>query len=206
MRLISKQFYDDDDEGGDDSSDDDGSDDEDPDPPSENETREAECKVSVTPRSLHKQYLTHTPSQRLQIETTKLKAENKALKSKSNIRQGHTAISSASSAVSDAATNPEEKARLAEFRGLGKRVAILSEIWLRRSLLRQPCPTDLQSLGPWHLGRCENAAAWDDGIVAELYHFLPSPFHEALENSALFSEQVCQLFSEHYLRLTFPSS
>ena len=120
----------------------------------------------------------------------KLKAEIKTLKSTGPV------TSSVSSAVSETATAPDQETarRLAEFRGLGKRFAVLSELWVRPSLLKQPCPEDLQSLGPWHSKRCANDAAWDRGIVAEMYFLLPSSYHEFIENSTLFSDGVCETF------------
>lgn len=135
--------------------------------------------------------------QRLQIEAAKLNAEIRALKSGSGIRQSH-AISSASSTISDSATPvsdatapDHDNALHRDYRGLGKCFVILSELWVRRSLLRRPCPPDLQSVGPWHPARCTNDAAWDNGIIAEFYFLLPSSYHEFIENSALFSEEVC---------------
>ena len=111
-------------------------------------------------------------------------------------KQDHV-ISSALSTTLDAVTPDQGNAHHLEYRSLGKRFAILSELWMWRTLLRCPCPTDLQSLGPWHPGQCANDAAWDEGIVAELYHLLPSPYHEFIENLALFSDEVCKNFSRH---------
>ena len=132
-------------------------------------------------------------SQRLQIETARLRAEVRTLKSTSGTNQ--TTISSASSAVSDTAApdqDDDNASNFAKYRGLGKRFAIISELWVRSSLLRRPCPIDLRSTNPWHARRCANDAAWDDGIVAELYFLLPGPYHEFIEGSARFSSEVCE--------------
>jgi len=130
------------------------------------------------------------PSQRLQIEAAKLQAENQALKSGGTIKQaGHSiSLTSSTTAVTTTAIQDQELQR--EFRGLGKRFAILSELWVERSVLRRPNPQHLQLLGPWHPKRCANDAAWDEGIIAELYFLLPESYHDYIENSATFSEMV----------------
>jgi hypothetical protein len=126
------------------------------------------------------------PPQMYQIENAKLRAEIRSLKGTSRTSGP---VSSASSIVP--AGQDEDNSLHLEYRGLGKRFAILSELWMRPSLLKQPCPSYLQTLGPWHSRRCADDAAWDDGIISELYFLLPGPYHELIESSPLFSDQVC---------------
>lgn len=147
--------------------------------------------------------LTHL--QRLQIETARLKADISTLKTITSVNQGHV-VTSASSALSDTTTPDQDKRLRIEYRGLGRRFAILAELWVQRSHLGRPCTINIQSSGPWDLGRCANNTAWDEGIVAELYFFLPSRYHEFIENSELFSAEVCQNPSEYPLTsiLHFP--
>ena len=122
-----------------------------------------------------------------------MRAELRELKSKP--------VPPISSTSSPSETTTSKKSSLhSEYRGLGKRFAVLSELWVRRSALRQPCPIDLQTLGPWHPSRCANDAAWDGGIVSELYYLLPSSHHELIEKSALFSEEVCIFFRQTFIR------
>ena len=120
----------------------------------------------------------------MQVETAKLKAENRALKS----GQGRSPRPAAEVPIQDRTLHRE-------YRGLGKRFAVLSDLWVRRSILRRPYPPLLRSLGPWNSGRCATDAAWDSGNVAELYTLLPEPYHDLIENSPLFSEMVSELFS-----------
>jgi len=156
----------------------------------------------------------------MQLENACLAAENKKLKAKSTSGRApaKSAVSSKVSAVASSkvsvvasstvsatasstvsattlstvsATSTNQDASLdGDYSGLGKRFAILSELWVRRSILGQPNPPHLQSLGPWHPGRCANNAAWDEGIVAELYFLLPGRYHELIECSPAFSAKV----------------
>jgi len=118
----------------------------------------------------------------MQLEAAKLKAQIRALKS----GQDRT-TSPVSSAVVAPAT---DKSILCEYRGVGKRFTVLSELWARRSILRKPFPPRFQSLGPWDSGRCANDATWNEGNIAELYVLTPESYHDLIENSALFADQV----------------
>ena len=140
-------------------------------------------------------------SQRMQIETAKLKAENRALKSKDTSKLVGQTISSASSA---AAVTNQDKVLHREYRGLGKRFAILSELWVRHSILRRPCPPDLEQLGPWNCERCANNATWDKGNVTELYFLLPEPYHNLIKHSALFLDMVHGQYFRFTNGLKFP--
>ena len=103
-------------------------------------------------------------------------------------KQAQAGCTTSSTVSTDAAT--EDKKRLAGYRNHGRRLAALSELWIKESSLRRPYPQRLWSLGPWHPERCASDSAWEDGIVAELYFFLPESCHELIEHSALFSKMV----------------
>lgn len=96
----------------------------------------------------------------------------------------------------------EEKETIDHFRAAGKRFAVLSDLWPRPSILKQPCPTGLPSSAPWHPERCENDAAWEVGNVAEVYHIVPKNLHVDVEGSAFFSKEVRM---NSYLFKTFVS-
>jgi hypothetical protein len=131
-----------------------------------------------------------------------LRAENRVLKSTVTVGQGQT--SSTASSVSLAASS-EDKATLSDFRAAGKQFAILGDLWPQRGILRRPCPPRLKPLGPWNFNRCANNATWDEGNVAELYQLLPERYHDLIEHSALFSEQVGNLHQTAQIVLTLPS-
>jgi hypothetical protein len=98
-------------------------------------------------------------------------------------------VGSVTSSVSAITTN-EDKKTLKTFQEAGTRITLLSELWPKRSLLRQPPPPNLPPSAPWHPERLESDAAWALGNVAELYHFVPEFNHEVLEHSALFATVV----------------
>ena len=127
--------------------------------------------------------------QRLQIQNARLNAEMRTLKGTGASKQAQAGRVALSTISMDAAT--EEKKRLAGYRNHGRHLAALSELWIKESSLRWPYPQCLQSLGPWHPERYASNSAWEDGIVAELYSFLPESCHELIEHSALFSKMVC---------------
>ena len=77
------------------------------------------------------------------------------------------------------------------YRNHGKRFSALSELWVKKSALGKPYPERLRLLGPWHPERIANNAAWEEGIVAELYFYLPTSCHEQIEHSTVFSTLVC---------------
>lgn len=130
---------------------------------------------------------TDTP-QELQREASKLRAENRALKSTRPAKESQA--SSTASSVS-LAVHEEDDATTRRYRSAGKRFVLLSDLWPKESVLRLPYPPRLKSLGPWHSGRCASDTAWNEGSVAELYELLPECYHELIEHSALFTEQVC---------------
>ena len=148
---------------------------------SEGKIREKEFKVSAFLPHAHV-FPIFTPSQQMQIETAKLKAENRALKSGQS--------RSTTPASSTVAVPTQDRTLHCEYRGIGKRFAVLSELWAQCSILRKPYPPRLQSLGPWDSGRCVNDTVWGEGNIAELYVLTPESYHDLIENSALFADQV----------------
>ena len=67
---------------------------------------------------------------------------------------------------------------------------IINKIWVHPSHLYQPYPNHLHDIGPQHPGCYSNSQAKYDGVVAELYNFVPPHFHIYLEGSKSFSEKV----------------
>ena len=78
-----------------------------------------------------------------------------------------------------------------DFDKLGRSFCVLYEVWVQQGHLRQPYPENLRELGPWHPHRYTNDRTKNEGVVAELYSFVPSKFHEHLETSHFFSKKVC---------------
>ena len=129
----------------------------------------------------------------MQIANAQLNAEVRALKAAGAGNPAQTG-SAASSTISTATASVTAVTTRA-YRNHGKRFAALSELWVKGSTLRRPYPERFRSLGPWHPQRWVNNAAWEEGIVAELYHILPESCHSLIEELALFSKEVCdQLF------------
>ena len=125
--------------------------------------------------------------QELQREASKLRAENRALKSTRPAKESQ-ACSTASSV--SLASHQEDDATIHGYRSAGKRFVLLSDLWPKESVLSLPYPPRLKSLGPWHSGRSASDAAWNEGNVAELYELLPERYHELIEHSALFADEV----------------
>ena len=77
-----------------------------------------------------------------------------------------------------------------EFNQLGRLFCVLNEIWVRKFHLRQPYPEGLRQIGPWHSERYRSDQSKRDGVVAELYKFVPLHFHQYLEGSHFFAKKV----------------
>ena len=139
--------------------------------------------------------------QQLQVEATQLKAKLRELWSNPVLPISFTSSSSSETTAS------KNNTLHSEYWGLGRQFAILSKLWVWCSALRLPCPINLQMLGPWHLCWCTNDAAWDSGISSELCYLLPSSYHELIESSALFLEEVCMFFKHTFIwPKLYPSS
>ena len=119
-----------------------------------------------------------------------LDAELRTLKGMGATGHAQPGSAALSTISADGATD-QEASHLRAYRNHGKCFAALSELWVKGSVLKQLYPQHLQSLGPWHPERWANDSAWEDGIIAELYFFLPESCHELIQHSALFKTTVC---------------
>ena len=149
--------------------------------------------------------------QRLQLENARLNAAVKKLKVRGASGQAvpdnaMAAISvTTSSTISGTTTTNQDTSLHRDYSSFGKRFAVLSELWVQRSILRQPNPLRFQSSGPWDPERCRSDAAWNEGIIAELYSLIPERFHEHIEHSPVFSTKVCRQSLQLTLGLNIPS-
>ena len=170
MQPISNQFYDSD-EGGTGSS-------------SEDNTVTDELGVYSLSPATCVPYEVLTPVQRLQLENAKLSAEVRTLKG--------TAVGSISSTTSTAVAGKDPSH--SEYRNLGKKFATVSELWVKSTALGHPFPERFRSSGPWNPERFTSNVACEEGIVAELYFFLPASYHDLIGGSTVFKQAVCCLF------------
>ena len=174
MAPISEQFYDDSDEEG-------------AGPPSNHEAITDELGVinsySLFPLCMERSHCL----QRLQIQNAELNAELRTLKSSSAGSLSTTPVTAA------AGTDPLHRT----YRNHGKRFAALSELWVKSSALGCPCPQRLESTSPWQHENLANRAAWEEGIVAELYYFLPQSCHVHIEESPVFGKMVRRVCFPH---------
>lgn len=91
---------------------------------------------------------------------------------------------------------PEDIAADAEEIGLlGKKCCIVLSPWVPISAFGQDRPT----FGPDSTERYMNASNKKNGLVAELYNFVPENFHSYLQNSPKFADLVCA----QYLHLIY---
>ena len=89
--------------------------------------------------------------------------------------------------------NPPDplKSHAGDFDRLGRAFCTLDKLWINLSYLGQPYPEALCDIGPWHSTRYRNDQTKREGIIAELYDFIPSHFHKHLEKSPFFATKVC---------------
>ena len=59
-------------------------------------------------------------------------------------------------------------------------ICTLDELWINLSHLGQPYPEALCDIGSWHSTHYCNDQMKYEGIIAELYNFIPSHFHKQL--------------------------
>ena len=78
-----------------------------------------------------------------------------------------------------------------DFDQLGRSFCIFNELWVCRSHLCKPYPEGLRQDGPRHPKHYSNNQTKCDGIIAELYDFVPLRFHKYLEGSGFFTKKVC---------------
>ena len=126
--------------------------------------------------------LTRLNSQELQIENAELRKQ---------VRQStSSAVTSASSSAAASATPDPLGQHSEDFDKLGRHFCAFNEIWVRPHHLRQPYPESLRELGPRHPARYTNDQTKQDGVIAELYNFVPPDFHEYLQSSPFFAKKV----------------
>ena len=97
--------------------------------------------------------------------------------------------SSASSAPASATTHPLVEFKK-DFDTLGRQFCTFHEIWVRPPHLRKPYPEGLRQTGPLDPSHYRNDQSKQDGVIAELYDFVPSRFHAHLERSPYFAKTV----------------
>jgi len=120
--------------------------------------------------------------QKLQIENSGFRRQLRKFSS--------GAISSASSLASTAAPPNPLEAHAKTFGQLSRGFCVLNELWVPPSHLNQPYPENLRDIGPQHSTRYRNDQTKREGIIAELYHFVPPQFHKNLEGSPFFANEV----------------
>jgi len=183
MPRVSEQFYDSDEGEGEDE-DETGSS-----PSEDDEDEEIADEIGVCkfpPHSRRIPRYSHFP-QRLQIANAQLSAEVRTLKAtgtSKNAKDGGDTF------LAIPIVEADRKVLQRGYSNHGKCFAALSELWVRASALRKPYPQRLRDLGPWHPDRCTDNATWEEGIVAELYFFLPDSCHQLIKHSAVFSKLV----------------
>lgn len=143
--------------------------------------------------------LTQFTLQKLQIENSEFRQQLRQFTSGSS-------SSASSTGVAPTPSNPLEQ-HAKDFDNLGRLFCVLNEIWVHSSHLRKPYPEDLREIGPRHPARYSNDQAKHDGVIAELYDFVPPRFHKYLEGSIFFANKVrVALILQTVLMLVLPSS
>lgn len=147
------------------------------------------CRPPYTP-------LIYRASQKLEIENADLRSQLRQLSSGT----ASSTSSSNSAARSPASTtNPSASAaspphpledHAKDFDQLGRSFCTLNELWVHPSHLGQPYPENLREIGPWNSARYHDNQTKHDGLIAELYDFLPLQFHKHLEGSPFFANKV----------------
>ena len=123
--------------------------------------------------------------QRLDLENAELRLQLRKLSS------GTPSSATPPASVASVARPPnplEDHAK--EFKELGRAFCALNEVWVQPSHLSQPYPESLREIGPWHPERYRNDQTKREGVVAELYDFVPAKFHKYLEGSPFFAGKV----------------
>lgn len=132
----------------------------------------------------------------LQLENAHLNAEVKKLKVRGTSGQAvpdnaMAAVSATtSSTISGTTTTNQDTSLHCDYSSFRKCFAVLSELWVQRSISRQPNPLHFQSSGPWDPEWCQSDAAWNEGIIVELYSLIWEHYHEHIEHSPVFSNKV----------------
>jgi len=83
---------------------------------------------------------------------------------------------------------PAELAKLApEIEALGRKFFVMGEPWVDPQSFQLPCPTDVTANGA---ERFATESCIQEGIIAELYAFVPKRLHQAMQDTSYFSEKV----------------
>jgi hypothetical protein len=93
-----------------------------------------------------------------------------------------------------------------DFTQLGRQFCVFNEIWVRKQHLRQPYPEELREVGPRYTARYTNKKTKQAGVVAELYDFVPTRFHEQLESSPFFATKVSVILTRWMTLILLPPS
>ena len=83
----------------------------------------------------------------------------------------------------------------AHFRTAGRKFALLCDLWPGLSMLGRPCPPNLPLSAPWHPEWCASDAAWESGLLVELFYVVSAIHHKRIEASPTFAREVgCFVF------------
>jgi len=102
-----------------------------------------------------------------------------------------TPSTSAASSKTSVARPPNPLEEYAgDFDQLGRGFCVISEVWVPPTALNQPYPERLRDIGPYHDTRYDDERSKREGVVAELYGFIPAKYHKHLEGSPFFTDKV----------------
>ena len=79
---------------------------------------------------------------------------------------------------------------MGDFDQLGQGFCVISEVWVPPTVLNQPYPERLRDIGPYHDTRHNDERSKREGVVAELYDFIPAKYHKHLEGLPFFADEV----------------
>ena len=110
-------------------------------------------------------------------------------------------------AITEQPTNPLDEHQ-ALFLELRKKFCILAELWVDESALGWPYPTTMEHISPWSPDHYDGTTSKQDGVMAEIYAYVPEEFHKLIHISPQFSSTVCTATSLvlHCLLSLYPSS
>lgn len=85
-------------------------------------------------------------------------------------------------------TNPEIAQYRDEVSRLGKKFGVMHELFITETEFNVPCP----AMKPDDPERYKNQGTMRDGIIAEVFAFVPSRLHALMENHHWFGATVCR--------------
>ena len=71
---------------------------------------------------------------------------------------------------------------------LGRKFWVMGEPWVDQDCFGVPCPIDITPISPQ---RYATDLSTKQGVIAELYAFVPEKFHKMMEEAPVFQERVC---------------